>query len=248
MGGKFGGDVKMEVLWDERGLFALQGPKAVGVIERLSSTSMTKVSFGESVWLTLEGTECLVSRCGYTGEDGVEIFVPGDKAIALWRRLKSEPEVRVAGLTARDALRLEAGLCLYGHELDAETTPIEAGLGWGVPKSRRAPGAAPFLGSERILGQIADKKSYTKLRAGLFVTKGPPAREETVIQTKEGEPVGKVTSGTQSPCLRKNIAIGYINKPFNKQGTELEVVVRGRNFPAVVTKMPFVPTKYYKAP
>jgi len=246
--GRFGGDVRMEVLWDSRGLFALQGPRAVRVLERLSSRSLAAVSFGESVWLTLEGAECLVSRCGYTGEDGVEVFVPGGAAVAVWRRLRAEPEVRVAGLGARDALRLEAGLCLYGHELDEETTPVEAGLAWVVAKARRAPGAAPFLGSERILGQLADKTLYTRLRAGLAPTKGPPAREGAVVQTKEGEPVGKVTSGTMSPCLRKNIAIAYINKPLNKQGTELEVVVRGKAFPAVVTKMPFVPTKYYKAP
>jgi len=184
--GKFGGDVKMEVLWDSRGLFALQGPKAVQVIERLSSTNMSKVSFGESLWLTLEGTECLVSRCGYTGEDGVEIFVPGEKSVALWRRLKSEPEVRVAGLAARDALRLEAGLCLYGHELDAETTPIEAGLAWVVAKSRRAPGAAPFLGSERILGQIADKKTLHQAPCWSPGHEGPTSKRGNRDSNKSG--------------------------------------------------------------
>lgn len=245
--GRFGGDVKMDVLWDNRGLYALQGPKAVEVIERLASTDMSKVSFGQSVWLTIEGAECLVSRCGYTGEDGVEIFAPEDVAVALWQRLKAQPEVRLAALGARDSLRLEAGLCLYGHDLDEDTTPAEAGLSWVVGKARRAPGAAPFIGSEPILAQLNDRTLIKKLRAGLMPSAGPPAREGAAIETKEGQVVGIVTSGTMSPILRKNVSIGYIEKPFNKQKTELNVVVRNKRYPAVVTKMPFVPTKYYKA-
>jgi len=245
--GRFGGDVKMDVLWDSRGLYALQGPKAVSVVERLSSTDLSKVSFGESIWLTMEGVECLVSRCGYTGEDGVEIFVPGEAAAPLWRSLRAQPEVRLAALGARDSLRLEAGLCLYGHDLDEDTTPAEAGLSWVVVKARRAPGAAPFVGAEPILAQLNDRSLIKKLRAGLMPSSGPPAREGAAIETKEGQVVGTVTSGTMSPCLRKNVSMGYIEKPFNKQKTELNVVVRNKRYPAVVTKMPFVPTKYYKA-
>lgn len=244
--GKFGGDVKLEVMWDNRGLYALQGPKAVEVVARLSGTDFKKVAFGESLFVTLEGVECLVSRCGYTGEDGVEIYVPEEKAAALWRTLRDQPEVRLAALGARDALRLEAGLCLYGHDLDETITPIEAGLTWTVGKARREGAKNKFVGSERILAQISDKSLVTKLRAGLMPTSGPPAREGSAIETPEGEVVGTVTSGTMSPCLRKNIAIGYINKPHNKQKTELNVVVRNKKYPAVVTKMPFVPTKYYK--
>lgn len=246
--GRFGGDVKMEVLWDGRGLFALQGPKASEVLQRMSpSADLSKISFGESFWLKLEGANCLVSRCGYTGEDGFEIFVPGDATLALWRRLKGEPEVRLAALGARDALRLEAGLCLYGHDLDEDTTPAEAGLSWVVGKARRDPTSKnPFVGSEHILAQLNDRTLVKKLRAGLMPSAGPPAREGAAIETPEGEVVGTVTSGSMSPCLRKNIAIGYINKPFNKQKTELKVVVRGKKYPAVVTKMPFVPTRYYK--
>jgi len=246
--GRFGGDVKMEVMWDNRGLYALQGPKAVEVVQRLSSTDLSKLSFGESLWLTLEGAECLVSRCGYTGEDGVEIFVPGEAAVKVWQRLKGEPEVRLAALGARDALRLEAGLCLYGHDLDEDITPSEAGLTWVVGKSRRDIAAKnPFVGAERILSQINDKTLVKKLRAGLLPTAGPPAREGAAIETTDGQRVGTVTSGTMSPVLRKNIAMGYIEKPFNKKDTRLQVVVRGRAFPATVSKMPFVPTKYYKA-
>jgi len=246
--GKFGGDVKMEVLWDDRGLYAVQGPKAVSVVERLAKTDLSKVSFGESLWLTMEGVECLVSRCGYTGEDGFEIFVPGEKAVDLWQSIRDQPEVKLAALGARDALRLEAGLCLYGHDLDEDTTPAEAGLSWVVGQARRDPDSKnPFVGSEYILAQLKDRTLIKKLRAGLMPKSGPPAREGAGIETLDGEAVGTVTSGTMSPCLRKNVAIGYINKPFNKQKTELQVVVRGKKYPATVVKMPFVPTKYYKA-
>lgn len=246
--GKFGGDVKMEVMWDDRGLYALQGPKAVELVQRLSGVDMSKVSFGQSLWMPLEGVECLVSRCGYTGEDGVEIFVPGDAAVKVWHKLKNEPEVKLAALGARDALRLEAGLCLYGHDLDEDITPPEAGLSWVVGKARRDPSSKnPFIGSERILAQLSDKSLVKKLRAGLMPTGGPPAREGAAIETVDGRVVGTVTSGTMSPCLRKNVAMGYIEKPFNKKGTDLQVVVRGKKYPAKTTGMPFVPTKYYKA-
>ncbi|CAE8696522.1 unnamed protein product, partial [Polarella glacialis] len=246
--GKFGGDVKMEVLWDSRGLFALQGPKAVEVLQRHSpSTDLKSVAFGQSLWMKINGIECFVTRCGYTGEDGFELFVPGDHAVAVWRLLVAAPETRLAALGARDALRLEAGLCLYGHDLDDETTPPEAGLSWVVGKSRRDPASKnPFLGSEKVLAQLNDKTLVKKLRAGLMNPTGPPAREGADIETLDGLVVGKVTSGTMAPCIKKNISMGYINKPHNKQGTELQVVVRGKRYPATVTKMPFVPTKYYK--
>jgi len=245
--GKFGGDVKMEVQWDNRGLYALQGPKAQAVLQKfIPSVDLKTVAFGVSFNAQAFGAECLITRCGYTGEDGFELFIPEEVAVSAWKSLKDTPEVRLAALGARDSLRLEAGLCLYGHDLDEDTTPNEAGLAWVVGKARRAPGAKPFVGSETILGQLADKSLYTKLRAGLMPTGGPPAREGADIETKDGQKVGTVTSGTMSPCLKKNVSMGYINKPFNKQGTELQVVVRGKKYPATVTKMPFVPTKYYK--
>lgn len=246
--GKFGGDVKMEVMWDDRGLYALQGPKAVNVLQKLSpSTDFSKVSFGDSLEATLLGHECWVTRCGYTGEDGFEIFVPGAGAVELWKALKDDPDVRLAALAARDALRLEAGLCLYGHDLEEDITPAEAGLSWVVGQARRTPEAKKFVGAEKILAQLADRKLVTKLRAGLMPASGPPAREGADITDSSGQVVGKVTSGTMSPVLKKNIAMGYITKPHNKQGTELNVVVRGKSYPSTVVKMPFVPTKYYKA-
>merc|ERR1719271_365472 len=244
---KFSGQVNMEVLWDSRGLYAIQGPKAAEVVQRLSGVNLTKVAFGESVWLPIAGAQCHAMRCGYTGEDGFEIFVPGDAAVDLWSKLKAEPEVRLAALGARDALRLEAGLCLYGHDLDEDITPIEASLTWVVAKARRSGPRANFVGHEKILAQVADLKNQVKkVRVGLRPKSGPPAREGSIIETLEGEEVGKVTSGTQSPILRKNVAMGFVKKPFNKSGTELNVVVRNKRYPAEVSKMPFVPTKYYK--
>lgn len=243
---KFDQEVNMEVLWDSRGLYALQGPKAAGVLQRLSGKDLSKVAFGDSLFLNVAGAECLVMRCGYTGEDGFELFVPGEAAEVVWKQLKNEPEVRLAALGARDALRLEAGLCLYGHDLDEDTSPIEAGLAWVVAKARRSGERANFVGSEKILQHINDKKSYTKLRAGLRPKAGPPAREGSLIETPDGKVVGKVTSGTMSPCLRKNVAIGFIDKPYNKKGTELNVVIRNKRYPAETCPMPFVPTKYYK--
>jgi aminomethyltransferase len=243
---KFDGEVNMEVMWDSRGLYAIQGPKAVKVVERLCGQDLTKVAFGDSLFVNIDGAECLISRCGYTGEDGFEIYVPGEAAERVWLKLRDEPEVRLAALGARDALRLEAGLCLYGHDLDEDISPIEAGLTWVIPKVRRSGDRANFVGADKILPQITDKSLVTKLRAGLRPESGLFAREGSIIETPDGTEVGKVTSGTMSPCMRKNVAIGFINKPFNKQGTELNVVVRNKRYPAKVVKMPFVPTKYYK--
>jgi len=231
--------VDQNVLWDNRGLYALQGPKAATVLQRLCpSVDLKAVAFGTTFQAPLTvapGVKCLITRCGYTGEDGFELFVPEDAAVTVWKALRDDcPEVKLAALGARDALRLEAGLCLYGHDLDEDTTPSEAGLTWVVGKARRSTGAKPFVGSDRILSQIADKKSYTRLRAGLLPTSGPPAREGAEIETPDGRKVGTVTSGTMSPCLRKNIAMGYLEKPFNKQGTEVQVVVRNKKYPALV--------------
>jgi len=239
-------EVKMEVLWDSRGLYAIQGPKAVDVVQRLSGLDLSKVAFGQSLWMNILGAECLASRCGYTGEDGFEIYVPGEAAAQVWTKMKNEPEVRLAALGARDALRLEAGLCLYGHDLDEDISPISAGLTWVIPKVRRSGERANFVGADKILPQITDKTLVKQMRAGLRPESGPPAREGSIIETLDGEVVGKCTSGTQSPCLRKNVSIGFINKPHNKKGTKLNVVIRGKRYPATTCPMPFVPTKYYK--
>lgn len=246
--GKFGGDVQMEVHWDNRGLYALQGPQAVSVMQRLIPNVDFKLfPFGSASIMTLQGMEIFVARCGYTGEDGFEIFVPEENAVKLWRLLIDQPEVMPSGLGARDALRLEAGLCLYGHDIDDTTSPSEAGLSWTVGKARRAPGARPFPGSKRILEEVADAKKVRRSRVGL-VPVGAPAREGAVITDLEGKAIGKVTSGAVSPMLKTNISMGYIDKPHNKAGTKIQVTVRGKTSAAEVVKMPFVPTKYYKLP
>lgn len=245
--GLFGGDVSMEVLWDDRGLFALQGPAAKDVVQRLvgSAVDVAKVEFGGCFNADIAGAPCFISRCGYTGEDGFELFVGGDAAEMLWDTLATEPEVKLAGLGARDTLRLEAGLCLYGQELDAVTTPVEAGLSWTIGKSRQADGAAPFLGADVILPQLRDRSTVTRMRCGIL-PEGAPARTGATVSTPDGVEVGVITSGAMSPILGKNISIGYVDKPYNKRGTELVVTVRGKSRPAVTTAMPFVPTSYYK--
>ena len=154
---------------------------------------------------------------------------------------KSEGKVRLTGLGARDSLRLEAGLCLYGNDLEQHITPIEAGLTWAVGKRRREEGG--FLGAEVILKQIAD--GPPKRRVG-FISSGPPARSHCEIQNEKGENIGEITSGGFSPCLKKNIAMGYVKSGNHKAGTKVNILVRGKSYEGVVTKMPFVPTKYYK--
>lgn len=154
---------------------------------------------------------------------------------------KSEGKVRLTGLGARDSLRLEAGLCLYGNDMEQHTTPIEAGLTWAIGKRRRAEGG--FLGAEVILKQLADGPSIR--RVGFF-SSGPPPRGHSEIQDEKGAKIGEVTSGGFSPCLKKNIAMGYVKSGLHKAGTKVKIVIRGKANDGVVTKMPFVPTKYYK--
>lgn len=154
---------------------------------------------------------------------------------------KSEGKIRLAGLGPRDSLRLEAGLCLYGKDLEQHITPIEAGLTWAIGNRRRAEGG--FLGAEVILKQLEEGPSIR--RVGFF-SSGPPPRSHSEIQDEGGNKIGEVTSGGFSPCLKKNIAIGYVKSGFHKTGTKVKIIVRGKANEGVVTKMPFVPTKYYK--
>ncbi|CAL9763635.1 unnamed protein product [Musa acuminata subsp. burmannicoides] len=179
----------------------------------------------------------------YTGEDGFEISVPSEHAVDLAKAIleKSEGKVRLTGLGARDSLRLEAGLCLYGNDMDQHTTPVEAGLTWAIGKRRRAEGG--FLGAEVILKQLEEGPPIR--RVGFFST-GPPPRSHNEILNSSGEKIGEVTSGGFSPCLKKNIAMGYVKSGLHKPGTEVKIIIRGKSNDGVVTKMPFVPTKYYK--
>ncbi|KAF9547226.1 hypothetical protein EC957_008736 [Mortierella hygrophila] len=234
-----GGDVDLKIIEDHQ-LIAIQGPKAAAVIEELVGKSLQDFRFMDGRFMTIKGIECHVARSGYTGEDGFEISVPNSDAVEFTKLLIADPRVELAGLGARDSLRLEAGLCLYGNDLDETTTPVEAGLTWTIAKRRRAEGG--FLGAEKIQDQL--KNGVTRRRIGLVV-QGAPAREGASIYAN-GELVGKVTSGCPSPSTKKNVAMGYVKNGVHKSGTELEVEVRGRKQKAVVTKMPFVPAGYHK--
>ncbi|KAF3939468.1 Aminomethyltransferase [Dactylella cylindrospora] len=240
--------VRHDVMADH-GLVALQGPEAKNVLQTLvPGENLDELFFGQSQFATIsvDGVETVVhiARGGYTGEDGFEISIPADQTEAITEALlKANGGVtKLAGLGARDSLRLEAGMCLYGHDLTGETTPVEGTLLWVIAKSRRA--KADFPGADVILKQIKD--GVEKKRVGLLVT-GAPAREGVEIVDKQsGDSIGYVTSGCPSPSLGKNIAMGYVKDKYKKAGTEVGVKVRGKVRDAVVAKMPFVQTKYHK--
>ncbi|KAI1176948.1 glycine cleavage system T protein [Nemania sp. FL0916] len=257
-----GPDVRHWVL-EDRGLVALQGPLAAELLALVLESqdvvkALPKVLFGQSVLARLKGTvqKALITRTGYTGEDGFEISLDNPRdTVAATEALLAEagPErLQFAGLGARDSLRLEAGMCLYGHDLDDTTTPVEAGLAWIVGKDRRSPtsDAQKFHGADIVLPQTVPKSKggsgVARRRVGLFVEDGPVAREGAKIHAADDGEVGVVTSGCPSPTLGRNIAMAYVRDGLHKQGTELQVLVRGKSRKAVVTKMPFVPAKYWK--
>jgi aminomethyltransferase len=188
-------------------------------------------------------TTLVISRSGYTGEDGFEILAEPEEAGALWDRLLADPRVKPIGLGARDSLRLEAGLPLYGHDLDETTSPVEADLGFALSKRRRE--AADFPGAGRIMIELHG--SPKRQRIGLTVD-GAPAREGAEILDGNGNAIGKVTSGGFAPTLNKPIAMGYVPPTLAAPGTRLGVSVRGRTQPATVTAMPFVPHRYFRKP
>ncbi|WCJ20196.1 Aminomethyltransferase mitochondrial [Euphorbia peplus] len=237
-----GGDVSWHI-HDERSLLALQGPLAAPVLQHLTKEDLSKIYFGDFRMIDINGSACFLTRTGYTGEDGFEISVPSENAVDLAKAIleKSEGKVRLTGLGARDSLRLEAGLCLYGNDMEQHTTPVEAGLTWAIGKRRRAEGG--FLGAEVILKQLADGP---KIRRVGFTSTGPPPRSHSEIQDDKGTNIGEITSGGFSPCLKKNISMGYVKSGSHKAGTKVKLLVRGKGYDGVVTKMPFVPTKYYK--
>ncbi|MGF1757162.1 glycine cleavage system aminomethyltransferase GcvT [Photobacterium sagamiensis] len=238
-------DVKLEVI-ENRALLALQGPQAADVLARLNP-AVSDMVFMDATKLELVGVECYVSRSGYTGEDGYEISVPADKADALARELLAHTEVEWIGLGARDSLRLECGLCLYGHDLDPTTTPVEASLLWGISKSRRADGerAGGFPGAALILEQIKTKDVARK-RVGLLGQSKAPVREGSKLFDANDKEVGIVTSGTFGPSKGMPVAMAYVQTDLAQIGTELFAEVRGKKLPMTVEKMPFVPQRYYR--
>lgn len=239
---KEGKDVNVE-FWDvsERALIALQGPKSASILQKLIDIPLADLTFMTSREGTVASVKCRVTRCGYTGEDGVEISIPADKANQVTEALLQSSEVKLAGLGARDSLRLEAGLCLYGNDIDESITPVEANLTWLIGKQRRGDGKFP--GAHVILRQI--KEGVSKRRVGIRM-EGAPARKGAVIKSAHGsDEVGQVTSGCPSPSLGGNVAMGYVTESMKKVGTNLLVNIRGKDIPCVVAKMPFIPSQYY---
>jgi len=235
-------DVALEVLGEQQ-LLALQGPLAKDVMGKLlPDMDLTKMAFMTHKSVQLLGADMHLTRCGYTGEDGFEISVPAEKTVELWETLTSFAQVRPVGLGARDSLRLEAGLCLYGNDIDTTTSPVEAALTWTIGKRRRETGG--FLGSDVILKHLND--GITRRRMAFVMPKGAPARGgENLLDPETGNTVGKVTSGGFSPSLKCAIGMGYADKPFNKSGTKLQVKVRSKTNDIEVQKMPLVPSQYY---
>ena len=265
-------DVTFEYLGDTVQLLAVQGPGAAAAVAKLCNVDLTRMAFMTGTETTLDGIKgCRITRyviifpsvkslttttttnttttptlrCGYTGEDGFELSMPAQHAVSIAQKLLDDDTVQPAGLGARDSLRLEAGLCLYGNDLDSSTTPVEAALGWtmGPPKSRRRLEGG-FLGAEHIL-KNGKFKEVARKRVGIAGMKAP-ARDGVPILDMEGNPIGSVTSGTFSPCLKKPIAMGYVETGHSKVGTAIQLQVRGKLQAAEVSKMPFVESHYYR--
>jgi aminomethyltransferase len=225
----------------ERALLALQGPAAATVLARFAA-GVERMPFMSAAELSIAGAPCTVTRSGYTGEDGFEISLAADHAVGIAERLLAEPEVAPIGLGARDTLRLEAGLCLYGHDIDETTTPIEAGLAWTIGKRRRAEGGFP--GAAIILRQLAEGPA--RKRVGIRPDGRAPAREGTAIVDPAGNSIGQVTSGGFGPSINAPIAMGYVDAAHSTEATALAVIVRDVARPAHITPLPFVPTRYYR--
>jgi aminomethyltransferase len=231
-------DCRVEMLGD-RALLALQGPQAVAVLAALAPAvaAMPFMSYAE---VTLAGAPCLVTRSGYTGEDGFEISVPADAAAGLAQRLLDDARVKPIGLGARDSLRLEAGLCLYGHDIDTGITPVEAGLAWSIGKRRRAEGGFP--GAAIIQRQLSDGPA--RRRVGIRPDGRAPAREHTPITDAAGATIGEVTSGGFGPSVNGPVAMGYVPAALAKADTPVNLVVRGKPLPARIVTLPFVTKRY----
>lgn len=226
-------------------LLALQGPAAAKVMMRLAPPAAALV-FMTAARVNIAGADCLVTRCGYTGEDGFEISLPGKQADILARLLLQQEEVAPAGLGARDSLRLEAGLCLYGHDLDTTTTPVEAGLGWAVSSVRRegCARAGGFPGAEIILRQLAE--GTARARVGILSVDKVALREGTELFNGSGRQIGKITSGGYGATAERFVAMGYVDTAYAQPGTEVQAQVRDKPRPCRVAKLPFIERHYYR--
>lgn len=241
----------------DHALLALQGPQAAATLARLSP-GVERFVFMTGGAVQIGGIPAFVTRSGYTGEDGFEISVKATDAEALARLLLAQPEVQPIGLGARNSLRLEAGLCLYGHDIDETTTPVEASLNWAIQKVRRTGGARAggFPGADKVLAQlaaaasgaagIADHDTLKRRRVGLVALERIPVRDGTPLESFEGVAIGQVTSGLLGPTADRPIAMAYVATAYAEPGTRLQAIVRGKPVPMEVTTLPFVPTRYYR--
>ena len=234
------GQVQVERL-EDRALLALQGPQAAAVLGE-HAPEAASLAFMDARRMTAFDCDAIVSRSGYTGEDGYEISVPAGEAERVWNTLLADERVRPIGLGARDSLRLEAGLPLYGHDIDETTSPVEAGLSFAVSKKRRD--AGDFPGAYRIMQELAEEPA--RVRVGLKVLEGAPAREGAEIADESGAVIGRVTSGGFAPSLNAPIAMGYVPPEHAGHGSKLKVIVRGKAQACEVTPMPFVPHRYVR--
>lgn len=237
---KLAGRAELDIA-DARSLLALQGPSAARVLDAIApgAAAQTFMTMKTYEW---KGVRLIVSRCGYTGEDGFEVSVPNERAVELAKLMLADPDVAPIGLGARDSLRLEAGLCLYGHDIDATTSPVEGNIAFALGKRRKE--EANFPGARRILSEL--KNGPKRQRVGLRPEGRAPAREGTEIVDARGAKIGVVTSGGFGPTLNGPLAMGYIDAAHSKAGAAVSLMVRGKALPAVVAEMPFVPHTYYR--
>ena len=226
---------------DHRALVAVQGPMALQAVGRHCPEAVA-MRFMSAITTRFDGIECHISRSGYTGEDGYEISCKATRVRAIVERLLSEPSVKLIGLGARDSLRLEAGLCLYGHDIDTTTSPVEAALTWSIGKRRREEGGFP--GAQRVQAELKD--GTARVRVGIKPEGRAPAREGTEIRAAEGAVIGKVTSGGFGPTVNGPISMGYVEKAFAEPGTPVMLIVRDKPMPASVVALPFVPHRYVR--
>jgi aminomethyltransferase len=225
---------------EDRSLLALQGPRAEAALSRYCPEA-AGLSFMSAAQARFDGVAIHVARSGYTGEDGFELSIPTEHLLAVYDRLLTHSDIRPIGLGARDSLRLEAGLCLYGHDIDETTSPVEAGLAWSIGKRRRIEGG--FTGAERILAEL--KNGPSRRRVGILPEGRSPAREGSAIAA-EGRNIGRVTSGGFAPTLGHPVAMGYVESSFAPVGTRLQLIVRDKPLPGEITSLPFVPHRYKK--
>ncbi len=231
----------------DRALLALQGPQAVTALVRLLP-GVDQLVFMTGMAATWKGADLYVTRSGYTGEDGFEISLPAASAEAFARALLAQPEVKPIGLGARNSLRLEAGLCLYGNDLDTTTTPVEAALNWAMQKVRRTGGerAGGFPGADMVLAQLDGTRPLTRKRVGLVALERVPVREHVELQSLDGAKIGEVTSGLLGPSADKPVAMGYVSPEFATAGSRVNAIVRGKAVPMEVAPLPFVPNRYFR--